>query len=139
MRSFKTEAGYMVRLDVDEEIMETLLAFVKAEKIQGGSISGIGAVKGTALGFFDLHRRQYDRHEFPDDMELVSFNGNITWFEDEPMIHGHAVVAGPDLVAKGGHVFESRIAVTGEFHVVTNERRIDRTRNESTKLNLIGD
>ena len=35
MRSIKTEAGYVVRLDLDEEIMETLLAFVKAEKILG--------------------------------------------------------------------------------------------------------
>lgn len=139
MRSFKTEAGYVVRLDVDEEIMETLLEFVRAEKIVGGSISGIGAVKDTTLGYFDLHQRQYDRHEFPDDMELVSFNGNITWFEDEPMIHAHAVLAGPELAALGGHLFCSRIAVTGEFHLVTNERRIDRTRNEQTKLNLIGD
>ena len=139
MRSYKTEPGYVVRLDVGEEIMETLLAFVRAEKILGGSITGIGAVKDTALGFFDLHRRQYDRHEFPDDMELVSFNGNITWFEDEPMIHAHAVVAGPDLAARGGHVFSSRIAITGEFLVVTNDRRLDRTRNERTRLNLIGD
>ncbi len=139
MRSIKTEAGYVVRLDMGEEIMETLLAFVHDEKIMGGNISGIGAVKDTTLGFFDLHRRQYDRHEFADDMELVSFNGNITWFEDEPMIHAHAVVAGPDLAARGGHLFSSQIAVTGEFHVVTNERRIDRVRNEQTKLNLIGD
>ena len=139
MRSFKIAAGYVVRLDLHEEIMETLLAFVRAEKIMGGSISGIGAVKDTTLGFFNLHQRQYERHEFPDDMELVSFNGNITWFEDEPMIHAHAVLAGPDLAARGGHLFSSRIAVTGEFHLVTNERRIDRTRNEQTKLNLIGD
>ena len=139
MRAIKTGAGYLLRLDLDEEIMETLLSFVKKEGIQGGSITGIGAVKNTTLGFFDLHRKQYDRHEFPDDMELVSLSGNITWFEGEPMIHAHVVLGGEDMVARGGHLFSSQIAVTGEFFLVTNERRVERTRNEQTRLNLIGD
>lgn len=137
MHTIKTSGGYVVRLDLGQEVMASLLAFAQQQELAGGAITGIGAVKDTTLGFFDLHRKSYDQRSFPDDMELVSLVGNITWLEGERMIHAHAVLSGPDLAAVGGHLFGATIAVTGEFFVVPSDQRVHRAADPHTGLNLM--
>lgn len=137
MHLFETSAGYMVRLDVGEEVMHTLGLFFEQAKLQGAFFSGIGAVKNTTLGYFDLHRRQYSERQFAGDMELLSCTGNLTWVDGGPMIHAHAVISGPDFTAFGGHVFSMEIAVTGEFLVTPTDTALLRAADERTGLNLI--
>jgi predicted DNA-binding protein with PD1-like motif len=72
-------------------------------------------------------------------MELVSLTGNVTWVDDAPLIHAHAVLAGPDYVAYGGHLFSAEIAVTGEVSIAPFTTRVCRKPDERTGLNLIGD
>ena len=139
MRVVPIESGYFVRLDLGEEIVGTLTALVKERQITGGSITGIGAVKSAELGYFDVHRKEYAKRTFEDDMELVAMNGNITWLEDgEPMIHAHALLSGADLTAVGGHLFSAEIAVTGEVFIQTHDSRLERKPDKRTGLKLIG-
>jgi predicted DNA-binding protein with PD1-like motif len=137
MKTFKTSTGYVVRLDPGEEILGTLTGFVIDEEIAGGTITGIGAVKNTTIGYFDLHRKEYSKRRFSDDMELVNLTGNVTWVEGEPFVHAHATISGPDFVAHSGHLFEAEIAVTGEFLLHPTDRRILRAPDERTGLKLI--
>jgi len=139
MRAFHTSSGYVVRLDRGEEVLSTLAAFLKAEGVSGATLSGIGAVQRTTLGYFDLHKREYLRREFPDDMELVSLTGNLTWVEGEPLIHAHVTISGPDFVAVSGHLFSAEIAITGEFAIVPTGMRLERALDERTGLRLIKD
>jgi predicted DNA-binding protein with PD1-like motif len=128
MRSFETEQGYIVRLDLGEEVLTTLTRFITEAGIQGGAIRGIGAVVKTTLGYFDLHAKTYDKRDYPGDMELVSCDGNIT---------AHATISGPDYVAQAGHLFSAEIAVTGEFYITTTSLKIKRAPDDRTGLNLI--
>jgi uncharacterized protein len=137
MQSFETKQGYVVRLDPGEELLGTLTRFVTEAGIQGGVIRGIGAVVKTTLGYFDLHEKTYDKREYPDDMELVSCDGNITWLDGAPMIHAHATISGPDYVARSGHLFGAEIAITGEFFITPTSLKINRAPDERTGLNLI--
>lgn len=139
MRVVPIESGYFVRLDLGEEIMATLAALVKERQIVGGAISGIGAIKNAEIGYFDVHRKEYSKRLFEEDMELLAMNGNITWLEDgEPMIHAHAVLSGADLAAVGGHLFSAEIAVTGEVFIQTHSSRLVRQPDVRTGLKLIG-
>jgi predicted DNA-binding protein with PD1-like motif len=137
MRSFETEQGYIVRLDLGEEVLTTLTRFITEAGIQGGAIRGIGAVVKTTLGYFDLHAKTYDKRDYPGDMELVSCDGNITWLDGAPMVHAHATISGPDYVAQAGHLFSAEIAVTGEFYITTTSLKIKRAPDDRTGLNLI--
>lgn len=137
MRSFRTERGYLLRLDAGEEVIEELTRFVAQNGIAGGTITGIGAVRETILGYFDLEARAYSKREFTQELELVGLNGNITWLRGAPLIHAHATVSGPDFVAHAGHLFAARIAVTGELFLAPDGVRINRAPDDRTGLNLI--
>ena len=140
MKVFETTTGgFVVRLDVGEEILGTLKEFVQEQQLEGAAIQGIGAVQDTVLGYFDVHEKVYRELSIPEDMELVSLNGNLTWVEGEPFIHAHAALSGEDFVARGGHVFSSVIAVTGEFHVQPTGVRIERVPDERSGLKLMSD
>ena len=139
MRVVETKSGFLIRLDPGEEIIENLSAFVEKRNIGGGSISGIGAVLDTTLGYFDLHQKIYDRKVYADDMELVSFVGNISWIDGKPMVHAHASLSGPDYQVVGGHLFSATVAVTGEFYLYPIDERIERAPDPRSGLNLIAD
>ena len=88
-------------------------------------------------GFFDLERKEYNRREFPQAMELVGLTGNMAWADGEPVIHAHVVLAGPDYAAVGGHLFSAEIAVTGEIFVFPTDVRVQRSIDSETGLKLI--
>lgn len=139
MHAFSIDNGYVVRLDPGEEIITTLGRFLGDHAVKGGTISGIGAVHNTTLGYFDLAEKTYHRREFPEEMELLNLQGNITWVDGERLVHAHVLLSGPDYAAVGGHLFSAEIAVTGEFTVLTSERIIHRAPDARSGLNLIAD
>lgn len=136
---FSTPSGtnHIVRLDAGEEVLESLTVYLKERRIVGGVISGIGAVKDTTLGYFDLPSREYQRREFPEEMELINLTGNITWVDEAPFIHAHATISGADYLAKSGHLFGATVAITGEFFIWPSEIKLPRELDQRTGLKLI--
>jgi hypothetical protein len=116
-----------------------LTAYLRQEKIEGGSVTGIGAVMNTTLGYFDLHTKEYRQRVFPEDMELVSLTGNITRVDGAPFVHAHAVLSGEDFVAHAGHLFSAEIAVTGELFITPAAVRITRALDQRTGLKLMAE
>jgi predicted DNA-binding protein with PD1-like motif len=124
------ESGnWQLRLDLEEEITETLTNFLKQENIRSGRIQGIGAVKDAVLGFFNTETNTYDKKTFEGEWELLSLLGNITIKDGEPFPHLHVMISGADYITYGGHLFSAIIAVTGELYIqplsVPVERQID--------------
>ena len=137
MKAFETPFGYLVRLDRGEPLLPTLASFLAGRQVRGAALSAIGAVRQSVLGYFDLQRREYVRRDFPEEMELISLSGNLTWAGSEPIIHAHAVLSGPDFVAHAGHLFSTEIAVSGEVFIWTAPARVERALDESLGLKLI--
>lgn len=131
--------GYFLRLDVGEEVLTSLTKFLVENNLTGASISGIGAVKHTEIGYFDLPRREYLKKIFDEEMELISFNANFAWSQETPIIHAHATISGPDYLAYSGHLFRAQIAITGEFFVWGNNLHLARREDNRTGLKLISD
>jgi len=131
------KGSWIVRIDRGEDVLETLVAFVRERDVPSGEIRGIGAIRDVELGYFDPDERTYLRTSFPGSMELVSFLGNIAWTDDGPMIHAHAVVAGPDLVARAGHLFRGVVSVSGEFYVTPRGVRVRRALDSEVELRLM--
>jgi len=137
VRTFRAPGGFFLRFDRGEDLPGRLTEFLRG--FGSAVFSGIGAVEQTTLGYYDLARREYSRREYPGSMELVSLTGNLAWADDQPIVHTHAVIAGPDCVAHGGHLFAARISVTGEVMVWTSDERRQRALDDATGLKLISD
>ena len=112
---------FLAYIQKDESVMENLTSICKKNDIFNGQISGIGAVKDIEIGAYDLSSKIYLRKQYIENHELISFQGNITLKDGNPFIHAHITIADHDLLARGGHLFEMKVAVVGEFII----RKID--------------
>ena len=120
MQTQRTSYGWVLRIDAGEELFETLRAFGVEHGVRAGAISGIGAVGEAELGFFVRPTRTYVRRVFTGEHEVLALTGNFSEFEGQPFPHCHLILAGPDFVAHGGHLFRGVVTVTCEVHVVTS-------------------
>ena len=57
MQFQKVGKDYLINIDKDEKVVETLTRFCKENGIKNAKLSGIGAVKKTEIGAYDLPRR----------------------------------------------------------------------------------
>ena len=106
---------YIIYLEQGESIMATLTEFCIDHQIINGQISGIGAIKEIELGSYNLKNQEYITHKLDETWELTSYQANIQLKDEEPFIHAHINISDHDLIVKGGHLFEAKVAVVGEF------------------------
>ncbi|MBC8215905.1 MAG: DNA-binding protein, partial [Candidatus Marinimicrobia bacterium] len=106
---------YFVFIQKDEFVNKTLTEFCKNRGIQTAEISGIGAVKDIEIGAYDPVEKKYITKTYSKTYELISFNGNITLKDGEPFVHAHLTLGDHDMNILGGHLFEMKVAVVGEF------------------------
>ena len=127
---------YAVRLDVGEEVMESLKKLAEAEQIRTAEVSAIGAADRAVIGVFDREAGAYRQEELNRFMEITSLMGNITEMEGKPYIHLHAMLADQDHGIHGGHVIEMRIGLTCEMFVRVMEEAIGREHSDELGINL---
>ena len=127
----------VLRIQKGEELLETLCAVCKEERITLATVSGIGAVNDVTLGVFNSEKFQYESQQFTGDMEIASCTGNVTRKDGEIYLHLHMVVGN---VTKGficaGQLNRAIISLTGEFilHVIDGE--VGREYSPEVGLNL---
>ena len=138
MKTKRTETGFLVVLDVGDEIVNSLKTLAASERIGLASLSGIGAVRNAVLGYLDLTQKQYLKREFgPESMELLSLLGNLTVLDGEPVVHCHVVLADREMKTFGGHLFEATTSVTVEMFVRVFEGEVPRQFDPASGANLM--
>ena len=137
MEGKKVTDGYLVRCDIDDEVVSALTKFAAENNISSGTVIGIGALKDIVLGYFDLTKKEYLRKEFYGIYELLSLSGNFAKLDSETVLHCHALISDAEYKVTGGHLFSGAIAITGEFYIRPGNGEISREPDEFTGLNLI--
>lgn len=128
---------YFIYIEKNEKIMETFTQFCIKNNISNAKISGIGAVKNTEIGAYDILKKQYIKKKFDNILELVSFEGNITLNNDAPFPHAHVVLSDHDMNTYGGHLFETSVAAVGEFFLKKIDNEAYRKLNDDIGLPCI--
>ena len=134
MQYTKIENGYMIYVEKEEKIMESITNFCKNNGIDNAQLSGIGAVKDIEVGAFDTKNKRYIRQSFKDTWELVSYQGNVSLKDNLPFIHAHVTISNHSLNMKGGHLFEATVAAVGEFILRKIDNSVFRELNEDVGL-----
>jgi hypothetical protein len=132
-----SENDWLVRLDVGDEIVGSIMEFARQEGVKAASLRGIGAVGGLKYGYFDVDDKEYKVAEESISLEIVSLVGNLARIDGEPILHAHIAVGFPDMSIRGGHLVEGTISVTGEIFVRIYDVGIERGKDEQFGLNLI--
>ena len=100
------DGGYVLRIEEEEEVIGALAAFCEGEGVEAGAFTGIGAVEGARLGYYDHDSGEYTDRRFEEGMEVVAFSGNISRKADGSLFpHAHMIVSSPSMETFGGHCF----------------------------------
>ncbi len=137
MKSRKTDNGYVLRLEKDELLGQSLLDFVREKKIEAAWVQGIGAAQWAELGFYHLDQQFYAWEKF-QDLEIASLQGNVSWKGKEPIMHVHGVFSDEKYASVAGHVKELQVGGTCELFVrVLDNMRLIRKHDDHVGLNLL--
>ncbi len=128
---------WLVRLDVGDEIVASLVKFASEENVKSASFSGLGAVGGLKYGYFNINDREYKVAEESTSLEIVNLSGNLARIDGEPIVHAHISVGFPDMSIRGGHLVEGIISITCEIFIRTYDADINRAEEERFGLKLI--
>ena len=138
MKIKRTEDGFLIVLDVGDEVIASLKSLADAERIGMASLTGIGAVRDVVLGYLDLEQKEYLKREFgPASMELVSLAGNLSRLDGGPVAHCHCVVGDRDMRLYGGHLFEAVTSVTVEIYLRVYGGEVTREFDPASGANLM--
>ena len=128
---------YFIRIDLNEEIMQSLKQLCKKEDIRLAQVNAIGASNHAVIGVYDLQAQAYHREELNGFMEITGLTGNVTRMNGEIYLHLHGTMADRNNVIHGGHVIELTVGATCEMFVQVLPGEVSRSRDEDLGINLI--
>lgn len=126
--------SYVVSLFKEEDLRSSIQSLAQKERIHGAMISAIGALKDPELGYYDLERQTYSRRKWLGLWELVQLSGNISFFDNQPLLHVHATISGNDFTAHSGHLFDAKVGVMVELFITCSQGPIHRLHNAEVGL-----
>jgi predicted DNA-binding protein with PD1-like motif len=106
---------YLLVFHTGQEVMKGLLAFARKHKLVAGHLTGIGAVIGAVIGYFDPPKKTYLRLRETEQLEVLSLTGNLALFDNAPFLHIHVALGRRDGSTRGGHLFEATVRPTVEL------------------------
>jgi predicted DNA-binding protein with PD1-like motif len=131
------EKTYAIIFDKGDEVVEGLLSFARKEKIQASHFTAIGALSDVTLGYFNWTKKAFDKIPIQDQVEVLSFMGNIVFDNGDPKLHAHVVIGKSDGTAHGGHLVEGHVRPILEVILVESPSHLHRKIDKETGLALI--
>lgn len=128
---------FAVVFSTGEEPVARLKEFAREHGIVAGQLVAIGAFEKVTLGYFEWQKKDYERITFDEQVEVLTFIGNIALKGEEPALHAHVALGRRDGTACGGHLLEATVRPTLEVIVTDSAKHLRRRMDEATGLPLI--
>jgi predicted DNA-binding protein with PD1-like motif len=128
---------YAVIFEAGEDPVAGLTRFATQEKLDASGFTAIGAFSEATLGYFDWERKDYERIAVDEQVEVLSFIGDISLEDGKPKVHVHAVLGRRDGSTRGGHLLAARVRPTLEVIVTESPGYLKREHDPASGLGLI--
>ncbi len=130
---------YLLVLGKNDKVMEALMDFHKYIGNKFCKVEAIGALKNVEMGYAHVTDNgvNYAYKTFPNDYELLSFNGSISLLDGKSLPHIHLAIADDMYMTYGGHLKEAEVAVTLEVIITVYEAQIGRSLDNEFKIGII--
>jgi predicted DNA-binding protein with PD1-like motif len=128
---------FAIVFEKDDEARTGLLEFANSNRFADAHLTAIGAFSEATLGFFDPKQNDYRKIPITEQVEVLSFTGNIVQKDGKPSLHAHVVLGKSDGTAHGGHFLQGRVWPTLEMIVSEMPVHLRRIPDQETGLALI--
>lgn len=129
---------YVLVLSKGEEVVASIEAFAQQQGLTAAQLTGVGALSDVVLGFFDWETKDYEKIPVTEQVEVVSFLGDIAAGPNgKPALHPHIVVSRRDGSALGGHLLEAHVRPTLEVVLTESPAHLRKRKDPESGLALI--
>jgi predicted DNA-binding protein with PD1-like motif len=133
-----SQKTYVLVLEMGDEAVSSIEGFARDNNLSAAQITGIGAFSDAVLGFFDWEKKDYRKIPVREQMEVVSFVGDVALGPDgKPALHPHVVVSKVDGTAMGGHLLEAHVRPTLEIVLTESPQHLHKRKDAESGLALI--
>lgn len=119
--------SYAVVFDMGDDVLEELQRLLVTERLAAAKLCGIGGFRRTTLGYYDMEQKRYLPIEVDEQVEVLSFIGNVASYQEQPRLHAHCVVGHRDGRTTGGHLLAGIVRPTLELMVEEIAAGLQRT------------
>jgi len=103
-KPYLTGRVFMFSISKGEDLLQAVQHFCHHHQVRCGLISAIGAVERATFGVYDQKAKKYLKINLEKEMEILSLSGNVSIFDDKPMVHAHIMFSDMEGKAYGGHL-----------------------------------
>ncbi len=128
---------FVLVFETGDEAASGLAAFAREKGLGGSHFTAIGAFSRAIVAYFDWPSKQYRHVAIDEQVEVLSFAGDITVENGTPKVHVHVVLGKADATAHGGHLIEGHVRPTLELVITETPRHLHRRFDEASGLALI--
>jgi predicted DNA-binding protein with PD1-like motif len=128
---------FVVVFETGDEAMSGLASFAKTASLGSSQFTGVGAFSRAVVGYFDWSSKKYQPIPIDQQVEVLSFTGDITIESGQPKVHAHVVLGKADGTAHGGHLQEGHVRPTLELMITETPAHLQRRMDPSSGLALI--
>ena len=116
----KISGRFYLRIDKNEDILQTVLSMCQKERIRSATFHGIGAFGQVRVATYIPEKDDFQDHEKEGMLELLSLDGNITHDEGGQIYeHAHAMFSylgeHGEICFFGGHLKSAVVSYTAEI------------------------
>lgn len=142
MRSKSIQEGpsrvFVLILDQGEEAFAAITEFANRERIDGASITAVGAFSEAKVGWFDPAAKKYKPIVVKEQCEVLSLIGDVAQGDDgKSSLHLHAVLGLQDGSLRGGHFMSGSVQPTLEVTITETVAHLRRRRRADLGIALI--
>jgi uncharacterized protein len=132
------ERVFVLILDQGEEAFKAIAEFASQERLDGASVTAIGAFSSAKVGWFDLGAKKYKPIEVDEQCEVLSLLGDIARGDNgKSSLHLHAVLGLQDGSVRGGHFLSGVVQPTLEIVISETATHLRRRKRADLGIALI--
>lgn len=128
---------FVVVMAKGDEAFGELGAFASENSITAAGLTGVGAAREVALGYFDPEINDYRSTTFSEQLEVLSLVGDVASKDGEPAVHAHITLGRQDSSTIGGHLQSLSVWPTLEVVVTETPAHLAKKVDPETGLALI--
>lgn len=120
-----------------DEVVALLQRFAADHNLNASRLTAIGAFERVTIGYFDWGRKEYNRLDFEEQLEVLSLVGDFALDGTASKLHAHVVLGRRDGSTLGGHLLEAIVRPTLEVLLVESPGYLRRVHDPVSGLALI--
>ena len=108
---------FVGRLEMGDDLVESIERFCVEREIRAAWVSAIGAVQHASFAYYEQDELRYLELESDQHHEIIGFIGNISIRDDKPFLHAHATFGSRTGSTAGGHLLHGCLVFAAEVTI----------------------